>query len=170
MSLRPSRASLGAGQLSSTQLRAAYFGGQAVTDVPEPVSRFLQRWRRTPAFTRLRAEHRAILTERAAWNGQPRREVLMLDLRENQLRVQRRHEVIGRGLLALPGRLLTAGEAAPPNAQVFDHPARSLSLPTIAYAVRGEASGGEWVSLSALSRPRQFFEDHQVIVRRLLGR
>ncbi|WP_161881034.1 adenylyltransferase/cytidyltransferase family protein [Deinococcus alpinitundrae] len=156
------------GQLNATQLRAAYFAGQPVTDVPEPVSRFLQRWRRTPVFARLRAEQQAILVERAAWDGQTRRELLVLDLQEDQLRLQRRRAVIGRGLLALPGRLLAAGEAAPPGARIFDHPARALSLPTTAYVVRGEASGGEWVSLAALSRSRQFFEDHQVIVRRLL--
>ncbi len=157
-------------QLNATQLRAAYFAGQPVTDVPEPISRFLKRWRRTPAYARLRAEQQAILAQRAAWDGQTRRELLVLDLRAEQIRLQRRYEVIGRGLLALPGRVLAAGEAAPPDAPVFDHPARSLSLPTTAYVVRGEADSGEWLPLSVLSRPRQFFEDHQVIVRRLLGR
>ncbi|WP_420593888.1 adenylyltransferase/cytidyltransferase family protein [Deinococcus sp.] len=160
--------------LGASTLRAAYFEGGNVTDVPAVVQHFLETWQATPTFRRLQAEHRAIQKVRVAWDGEPRCELLFLDLQHGQLRVERRSGAIGRGLWALPGRPLAAGEAAPGKAHVFAAPARSLTVPTTAYVVsspseRPALTTGLWLPLSAaLERPRRFFEDHQVIVRRML--
>ncbi|AWN24236.1 ADP-ribose pyrophosphatase [Deinococcus irradiatisoli] len=157
--------------LNATEIRAAYFEGRAVPGVPPAVGKFLERWKASATYTRLRAEHLAVQAARRAWNGQPQREVLTVDVNAGQVRLARRTQPIGRGLWALPSTALPPGRDPPPQAQVFDHPARSLAVPTTAYAVQGEAGSGEWVPLeAALRQPRRFFEDHHVILRRMLER
>jgi bifunctional NMN adenylyltransferase/nudix hydrolase len=59
----------------------------------------------------------------------------------------------------------------PAGATVFSHPARSLGVPTTAHVVLTDSPppGTRPVPLAhALARPRQFFEDHHVILRRML--
>ena len=53
------------------------------------------------------------------------------------------------------------------------HPSRSLAIPTTAYVVRSPTPPdfkGELIPMThALLRPRKFFEDHHVILTKLLG-
>ena len=157
--------------LNATDLRRAYFTGGPVGDVPDAVQAALETFRQTRTFRRLWAEYAAVGAERTRLAGDtlPLREVRHCHIAGNHVWLRRRSGPIGRGLWELPGRWLDPGEVPPPGARVFGHPSRSLVLPSEAH-VLPSPGGGEAVPLAwALTHPRHFFEDHGVIVRRLLG-
>lgn len=161
--------------LNATDIRRAYFTGQNLPDtVPEAVRTFLAQFALTPAFARLQAEWEAVAVARAAFpKGLAAFEERWLHLAGQQVWLHTRHGDIGRGLWELPGQFLAAGErpTQQPDA-VFDHPARSLVVPTSAYVYRAtppSETPARAVALAyALARPRRFFEDHHVILSRLL--
>lgn len=153
--------------LNATGVRVALFGDREVEAVPPAAHAFLNDFRRTRTFRRLQAEHFALLAARAAWDGHPVHEVLLCDVHHDAVTLHRRTGPIGRGLWELP-RL--SGNAAPPEgARVFDHPSRSLVVPATAHVVTGRAAGERVPLALALARPHRFFEDHHVILRRMLG-
>ncbi|MFC5847709.1 ADP-ribose pyrophosphatase [Deinococcus petrolearius] len=157
--------------LNATDLRRAYFTGEPVPDLPDAVWAALGAFRQTRTFRRLRAEYTAVQAERSRLAGAtlPLREVRHCHVAGGHVWLRRRTGPIGRGLWELPGRWLDLGESPPPGARVFGHPSRSLVLPGVAHVLLSDG-GGEAVPLAwALARPRQFFEDHHVILRRLLG-
>ena len=156
--------------LNATDLRRAYFTSEPVGDVPDAIAAALDTFRHTRTFRRLRAEYAAVQAERARLAGAtlPLPEVRHCHIAGDQVWLRRRTGPIGRGLWELPGRWLDPGESPPPGAQVFGHPSRSLVLPGVAH-VLPTAGGGEAVPLAwALAHPRHFFEDHAVIVRRMV--
>ncbi|ALW89265.1 adenylyltransferase/cytidyltransferase family protein [Deinococcus actinosclerus] len=163
------------GVLNATAVRRALLERDEVpAHLPPTVAAFLTRFRDTPALTRLRAEWMALQAELAAWDGTPRHERLDLHLSrehgEDCVWLARRPGPVGAGLWTLPATPLSP-EARPAGAAVFAHPARSLGVPTTAHVVRVAAPppGTRPVALArALARPRQFFEDHHVILRRRL--
>ncbi|WP_288401875.1 ADP-ribose pyrophosphatase [uncultured Deinococcus sp.] len=156
--------------LNATDLRRAYFTGEPVPDLPDAVRAALDTFRHTRTFRRLRAEDAAVQAERARLAGAPLplQEVRHCHVAGGHVWLRRRTGPIGRGLWELPGHRLGPGETPPPGARVFGHPSRSLVLPAVAHVLPSEG-GGEAVPLAwALARPRHFFEDHAVIVRRMV--
>ncbi|WP_155299477.1 ADP-ribose pyrophosphatase [Deinococcus kurensis] len=164
------------GVLNATAVRRALLErGGVPAHLPPAVAAFLTRFRDTPTLTRLRAEWVALQAERAAWDGTLRHERLDLHLSRERgeacVWLARRPGPVGAGLWTLPATPLSP-EARPVGAAVFAHPARSLGVPTTAHVVRVAAPppGTRPVALArALARPRQFFEDHHVILRRVLN-
>ncbi|GGK93012.1 adenylyltransferase/cytidyltransferase family protein [Deinococcus radiotolerans] len=169
---RPLR--VGEGVLNATDLRRALFElGEVPALLPPAVAAALTRFQDTGTYTRLRAEWFALQAELAAWDGTPRHERLDLHLSRGptgpHVWLARRPGPVGSGLWTLPATAL-GSRALPAGAAVFPHPARSLGVPTTAHVVRTATppSGTRPVPLAhALARPRQFFEDHHVILRRL---
>lgn len=163
--------------LNATDIRRAYFTGQALPDdVPEAVRTFLAQFALTPAFARLQVEWEAVEAARAALpKGVERFEERWLHLQGEQVWLNTRQGDIGRSLWELPGHFLPAGERPKrqPDA-VFDHPARSLVAPTTAYVYKAAPPSdtpAHAVALAyALAHPRRFFEDHGVILLRMLER
>lgn len=161
--------------LNATEVRAALFEGRALTHLPPTVRVSLEAFRGTRTFRRLQAEYFAVLAARAAWDGQPVHEVLSFEVRAGAVTLHRRSSAIGRGLWELPR---VASATVPAGARVFEHPSRSLVVHATAHVVRADvlrAQGvrgravGERVALDlALARPHRFFEDHHVILRRML--
>lgn len=159
--------------LSATDIRAAYFEERELTQIPGAVRDFLERFRQKRTFRRLQAEHFAVLARREALKKQSSppnlQELRFLHVSEGQVWLHRRRDPVGNGLWELPGHLLQEGETAPTSARIFDHPSRSLVWPAAAHVVR-EPGGGVPVPLQlALGRPHRFFEDHHVILRRMLS-
>ncbi|MFC4639609.1 adenylyltransferase/cytidyltransferase family protein [Deinococcus hohokamensis] len=158
--------------LNATDLRAAYFQGGRVEDVPRGVAGFLEAFRRTPAYVRLQAEWRAVQDARAALPAAPLHEERWVQVEGSHVWLSTRHGPIGQGLWELPGRVLPPGQEPMPGGELFAHPSRALVAPTTAHVWRGAAPDGvaRPVPLAtALQRPRRFHEDHHVILRRLLG-
>ncbi|MBB5361872.1 adenylyltransferase/cytidyltransferase family protein [Deinococcus humi] len=162
--------------LNATDLRRALFEGLPLpAGVPETVQDFLETFTRTPAFTRLQAEWQAVTAARAALPPGARLiEERWLHRTGQRVALHTRTGPIGAGLWELPGQVLPPGERPRPGAQaVFDHPARALVAPTAAHIYSGApppAFASRPVALTtALARPRRFFEDHHVILARLLG-
>lgn len=162
--------------LNATDLRRALFEGQPLPPaVPAAVRAFLEAFAHTPAFTRLQAEWRAVAAARAALPpGVHLAEERWLWRAEERVMLHTRSGPIGQGLWELPGHVLPPGQ--PPRAgatAVFDHPARALVAPTAAHIYLAEpppAFACRPVPLTtALACPRRFFEDHHVILTRLLG-
>ncbi len=166
--------------LSATDLRAAYFEERPLRQLPAAVRDFLEAFRQTRTFRRLQTEHFAVLARREALKKQASppalQEVRFLHVSGGQVWLNRRRDPVGNGLWELPGHLLAAGdlhdfqegEAAPAPARIFDHPSRSLVWPTAARVVQ-QPGGGTPIPLHlALGRPHRFFEDHHVILRRML--
>ncbi|GGS13270.1 adenylyltransferase/cytidyltransferase family protein [Deinococcus knuensis] len=162
---------VGEGVLNATEVRAALFGqGEVPAHLPPAVAGFLTRFLGTRTFTRLRAEWAALEAERAAWDGTPRHERLDLHVTPELVWLARRPGPVGAGLWTLPATPLPP-DRLPAGATVFSHPARSLGVPTTAHVVLTDSPppGTRPVPLAhALARPRQFFEDHHVILRRML--
>lgn len=162
---------VGEGVLNATEVRAALFGqGEVPPDLPPAVAAFLTRFRDTRTFGRLRAEWAALEAERAAWDGTPRHERLDLHVTPEHVWLARRPGPVGAGLWTLPATPLHP-DRLPAGATVFSHPARSLGVPTTAHVVLTDSPppGTRPVPLAhALARPRRFFEDHHVILRRML--
>ncbi|WP_051935361.1 adenylyltransferase/cytidyltransferase family protein [Deinococcus sp. YIM 77859] len=161
--------------LNATDLRAAFLTGRPLPPgVPEAVHAFLARFARTPAFARLQREWAAVAAARAALPpGTHLHEERWLHVREEQVWLHARREPIGDGLWELPGRVLPPAHKPPPGAAaLFDDPARALVLPTTAHVWLGPppaAFVARPVPLRrALALPRRFFEDHHVILTRLL--
>lgn len=150
--------------LNATEIRAALFGGEAVAHVPPAVGAQLRAFQDTRVFRRLQAEHHAVQAARAGWDGRPLHEALTLDVREGAVTLRRRPGPIGRGLWELPRRALPTGAAG----REFGHPARSLAVPATAHVFCGPAPGERVPLALALARPHRFFEDHHVILRRML--
>lgn len=165
--------------LNATDIRAALFEGWPLpTGVPDPVRTFLTRFALTPAFARLRAEWQAVKRLRATLPaGLLLHEERWLHLTDRHVWLRTRTEATGRGLWELPGRVLSPGQLPHAVADaVFDHSARSLVGPTAAHVYRGppppsvsEAALRPVPLKTALGRPRRFFEDHQVILRRMVA-
>ncbi|GAA5511887.1 bifunctional NMN adenylyltransferase/Nudix hydrolase [Deinococcus carri] len=162
--------------LNATDLRAAFLTGRPLPDsVPGAVRPFLARFALTPAYARLRAEWQAVEAARAGLPpGVHLHEERWLHLREEAVWLHTRRSAIGNGLWELPGRVLPPGESpAFPAHAVFDHPARALVAPTAAHVWLGPppaAFPARPVPLArALALPRRFFEDHHVMLTRLLG-
>ncbi|WP_291425689.1 ADP-ribose pyrophosphatase [Deinococcus sp.] len=163
--------------LSATDLRAAYFEERLLEQLPAAVRGFLENFRQTRTFRRLQAEHFAVLARRQALKQQASppvlQEVRFLHVSGGQVWLNRRRDPVGKGLWELPGHLLAAGDlqdvaAARASGRIFDHPSRSLVWPTAAQVVQ-EPGGGTPIPLQlALGRPHGFFEDHHVILRRML--
>ncbi|MFB9992592.1 adenylyltransferase/cytidyltransferase family protein [Deinococcus oregonensis] len=167
--------------LNATDIRAALFEGLPFPGgLPESVRAFLTRFALTPACARLQAEWEAVRQLRATLPaGVQLHEERWVCLTDQHIWLQSRTEATGRGLWALPGCVLSPGVQPVPVAEaIFDHPARSLVVPTTAHVYRGPPPQGlpdsalRPVPLStALARPRRFFEDHQVILSQMiLGR
>ncbi|GGM09030.1 adenylyltransferase/cytidyltransferase family protein [Deinococcus aerophilus] len=162
--------------LHATDLRRAVFTGQPLpAHLPAPVADFLQAFLQTPAGVRLQAEWRAVEEARAGLPAGIRlQEERYLFLQDGRVCLNTRTGAIGRGLWELPGQVLPPGERSRTGADaVFDHPARALVAPTTAYVFLGPPPAGvpgQAVSLgTAVARPRRFFEDHHVILTRMLG-
>jgi bifunctional NMN adenylyltransferase/nudix hydrolase len=162
--------------LNATDVRQTYFTDQLPEHLPGAVQTALDAFRQTRTFRRLQAEYAAVQAERARLAGaaSPLREVRHFQLAEGQVWLRRRSDPIGRGLWELPGRWLGAEEPSPPGARVFSHPSRSLVLPSVAHVLnsgRGpDLDSAQPVPLAwSLAHPRHFFEDHQVILRRMSG-
>ena len=159
------------GMLNATAVRRALLErGEVPAHLPPAVAGFLTRFLSTRTFTRLRAEWAALEAERAAWDGTPRHERLDLHVTPEHLWLARRPGPVGAGLWTLPATPLHP-DRLPAGAIVFAHPARSLGVPTAAHVVLADAppAGTRPVPLAhALARPRRFFEDHHVILRRML--
>ncbi|RJF69077.1 ADP-ribose pyrophosphatase [Deinococcus cavernae] len=161
--------------LNATDIRAALFTRQPLPGgLPGPVLDFLRQFPQGRGFPRLVREWQAVQAARAAAGPGPHRELRWLDVRGPDLTLHQRTQDIGQGLWELPGRPLVVGEGVPEGATVFDHPSRSLVVPSAAYVLRAAAPPeypGERVAIAhALLRPRKFFEDHHVILTRMLGR
>lgn len=163
--------------LHATDLRRAVFTGRPLPGhLPAPVAGFLQAFVQTPAGLRLRAEWQAVEEARAGLPAGCRlHEERWLFLQGGRICLNTRTEAIGRGLWELPGLVLPPGERPRTGADaVFDHPARALVAPTTAQVFVGLPPAGvpgHGVSLGpAVARPRRFFEDHHVILTRMLGR
>ena len=158
--------------LSATDIRAAYFEGRPLRQVPRATAEFLEEFSNTRLFVRLQTEHFAVQAEQSRLTAPPhttRREVRFCWLADGHIWLGRRTGPVGRGLWELPGHALQPQQAPPPHARLFDAPGRSLLGPSAAYVVR-QPGGGVPVPLDlALSRPHRFFEDHHVILRRMLG-
>ena len=159
------------GVLNATAVRRALLErGEVPAHLPPAVAAFLTRFLGTPTLTRLRTEWTALEAERVGWDGTPRHERLDLHVTPEHVWLARRSGPVGAGLWTLPATPLSP-EALPAGAAVFAHPARSLGVPTTAHVVLADAppAGTSPVPLAhALARPRQFFEDHHVILRRML--
>ena len=159
------------GVLNATAVRRALLErGEVPAHLPPAVAGFLTRFLGTRTFTRLRAEWAALEAERAAWDGTPRHERLDLHVTPEHVWLARRPGPVGAGLWTLPATPLHP-DALPMGANVFSHPARSLGVHTTAHVVLADTPppGTRPVPLPlALARPRQFFEDHHVILRRML--
>lgn len=162
--------------LNATDLRAAFLTGRPLpAAVPQAVHAFLRRFAQTPAFARLQREWAAVEAARAALPpGSHLDEERWLHVGAGQVWLHTRREPIGDGLWELPGRVLPPGGAPEPGAAaVFDHPARALVAPTAAhvYCRPPPASfPARPVPLAlALRTPRRFYEDHHVILTRLLS-
>ena len=170
----PAQTASGTGVLNATDLRAALLGrGEVPPHVPPAVQAFLRDFLRTPTAARLSAEYHAVQASRASLSGTPtpRHERLDLHTDPHTVWLTRRAGPIGRGLWALPATPLPPGDL-PAQATAFAHPARSLVWPTTAHVVRTAAPppGTRPVPLAAaLARPHAFFEDHHVILTRLMG-
>lgn len=159
--------------LNATDIRAALFTRQPLPGgLPGPVRDFLHQFPQGRGFPRLAREWYAVQQSRQQCEG-PRREVRWLDVRGPDVFLSKRREDIGQGLWELPGLVLAHGETPPAGARIFDHPSRSLVIPTTAYVVRQVTPPNlliEAVALThALLRPRRFFEDHHVILTRMLS-
>ncbi len=169
----PAQIASGTGLLNATDLRAALLGrGEVPPHVPPAVQAFLRDFLRTRTAARLSAEYHAVQATRAALNGTPtpRHERLDLHTDPHTVWLTRRAGPIGRGLWALPATPLPPGDL-PVQATAFAHPARSPVWPTTAHVVRTAAPppGTRPVPLAAaLARPHAFFEDHHVILCRML--
>ncbi len=162
--------------LNATDLRRALFGGQPLpARVPAAIQAFLTAFADTPAFARLQAEWQAVAVARAALPpGLHLTEERWLWRTGERVALHTRPGPIGRGLWALPGWQLPPGEQPRAGAEaVFAHPSRSLVAPAAAHVFLGvppPAFGSRPVLLTtALARPRRFYEDHHVILTRLLG-
>lgn len=160
--------------LNATDIRAALFTRQPLPGgLPGPVRDFLLHFPQGRGFPRLVREWHAALQAKATAAPGPHREIRWLDVRGLDIYLHKRTQDIGQGLWELPGRPLGAGEGVPDGAAVFDHPSRSLVVPATAYVIRGPSPPeftGELIPIThALLRPRRFFEDHHVILTRLLG-
>ncbi|MEW6422284.1 MAG: adenylyltransferase/cytidyltransferase family protein [Deinococcota bacterium] len=162
--------------LNATDLRAAWLTGRPLPEgVPRPVRAFLTRFAGTPAFARLQAEWAAVEAARALLPpGVHLHEERWLQVEQGQVWLHTRRGDIGRGLWELPGRVFPPGKwPAMPADALFDHPARALVAPTAAHVWWGPRPApfpARPVPLArALTRPRRFFEDHHVILTRLLG-
>ncbi|MXV21515.1 adenylyltransferase/cytidyltransferase family protein [Deinococcus xianganensis] len=162
---------VGEGVLNATAVRRALLErGEVPAHLPPAVAAFLTRFRDTRTYTRLRAEWAALEAERAAWDGTPRHERLDLHVTPEHVWLVRRPGPVGAGLWTLPAMPLHP-DRLPAGATVFAHPARSLGAPTTAHVVLAATppAGTRPVPLAhALARPRRFFEDHHVILRRML--
>jgi bifunctional NMN adenylyltransferase/nudix hydrolase len=161
--------------LNATDLRRALFQDQPLpAGVPQPVQAVLETFTRTPAFARLQTEWRAVAAARAALpSGVHLAEERWLWRTGQRVALHTRTGPIGSGLWELPGQVLPPGERPRPGAQaVFDHPARALVVPTAASiysAMPPPPLKSRPVALTtALARPRRFFEDHHIILTRLL--
>ena len=162
--------------LNATDLRAALFtGGVWPPGTPPAVQAWLEAFRQTRPAARLAREWGAVEAARAALPpGLPLHEERWLHVQGDALWLHVRRDAIGDGLWELPGRALPPGEqptSAKPH--VFAHSARSLVAPATAHVHLGSPPNGlpsRPVTLGvALARPRRFFEDHHVILTRLLA-
>lgn len=153
--------------LSATDIRAAYFEGRAVEQVPHATAAFLEQFRSRPLFGRLQREYLAL--KALAQQPKPSGEVRYFWQQQGHLWLSRRTGPIGFGLWELDGHYLTVGEAAPAHTRVFEAPTRSLLGQIPAYVLRGQGEGQAVPLELALRRPHRFFEDHHVIVQRMLA-
>lgn len=162
--------------LNATDLRAALFtGGGWPPGTPPAVQAGLEAFRRTRVAARLGREWRAVEAARAALPpGLPLHEERWLHVQGDAVWLHVRRNAIGDGLWELPGRALPPGEQPTvPTPHVFAHPARSLVAPAAAHVHLGPPPADLLARLVplgvALARPRRFFEDHHVILTRLLA-
>ena len=162
--------------LNATDLRAALLTGQPLpAEVSPAVARQLSVFARTPTAARLRREWAAVDAGRTALASTALlHERRWLRVEGGEVWLNHRAGPIGQGLWELPGAVLLPGEPVPAGGHLFDHPARALLKPTAAQVVPGPAPrpfGARPVHLEvALAHPRNFHEDHGVIVARLTGR
>ncbi|MDB5044691.1 MAG: ADP-ribose pyrophosphatase [Deinococcus sp.] len=164
--------------LNATDIRAALFEGLPwPSGLPDSVRAFLTGFVLTPAFARLHAEWEAVRHLQAAVpSGAHLHEERWVRLSAQHIWLQTRTQPIGRGLWELPGRVLSPGVQPVAVADaIFDHPARSLVAHTTAHVYRGDPPPDSRYAASrpvplttAVARPRRFFEDHHVILGRLL--
>ena len=156
-------------------LRAALFSGNEsdwqalLAQLTAPSAAFLDTYRRSPAWTEMRAEYDAVQATRASWRSAPYPPVLAtadaLVLHDAHLLLIQRARAPGKGLWALPGGFVDPDEtllaaclreldeetglrpaaalasaAAPPA--VFDAPRRSLRARIITHVFRFDLSPG----------------------------
>ena len=161
--------------LNATDIRTALFEGAPLpAGLPGSVAEALRRFALSPTCARLRREWAAAQQERAALSpGTVLEEERWLHVEDGRVWLTHRPGPIGQGLWALPGQVLPPGEGAPPGDATFNHPARALVTRTVAQVQLGASPAGFQavpVHLEvALSHPRQFHEDHGVILARLTG-
>ncbi|MFC6591284.1 adenylyltransferase/cytidyltransferase family protein [Deinococcus lacus] len=158
------------GALNATDIRRAYFAGDLTPpQVPQAAWTELLALARRPAYARLQREAAALQAQQAQWDGQVRSEQRLLYAAQGQVWLCRRQGPVGEGLLELPGFSLPPG--TPGTGTCFDHPGRSLGVPAVAWVSRVSLppEGSRPFDLSLVAaRPRLFFEDHAVLLQRLL--
>lgn len=160
--------------LNATDLRAALFTGQPLpVGVSPAVARRLAAFTRTPTAARLRREWAAVEEWRAASAPVLLHERRWLHVEGERVWLAHRAGPIGQGLWELPGEVLAPGEEVPAGGHLFDHPARALVTPSVAHVFPGPPPphfAARPVGLSvARACPRNFHEDHGVILARLTG-
>ncbi|PKP86385.1 MAG: ADP-ribose pyrophosphatase [Alphaproteobacteria bacterium HGW-Alphaproteobacteria-17] len=183
-------------------------------NVPAPVFEMLDAFRKSsPAFPQLVREHQFIESYRKGWANAPYPPTFVTSdavvVHSGHVLLVRRRAEPGKGLWALPGGFLRQNEpiidccirelreetrlkipvpvlkGSIKNANVFDHPGRSMRGRTVTHAfhfnfpsgplpaVKGadDADKARWVPVSeALAMSQQLFEDHWHILEYFLGR
>jgi len=181
--------------LSATPLRRAWFDGDddvLARGTSPVVFEFLRAFRDTPDFRELRADDAFLLAWREQIATSPARAFVAVHAvarHGGRVLLRERVERPGRGLLALPGGLLTDHDdaealvrnlthaqtgvtlpRAPAPPRSFTHPARSPLGREVAlvHAFATDSAGTEgegwWLISDALSVPERFYADHHRIL------
>jgi bifunctional NMN adenylyltransferase/nudix hydrolase len=159
--------------INAADIRNLYFGTHRadIKNVPAPVAKWLDKFRKTKHYTDLSEEHAMIQAYRASWSVAPFPPMFVtvdaVVIKSGHVLVVRRKGRPGKGTIALPGGFLNANEFIADGAlrelkeetgikvpldvlkgsiagtQVFDDPTRSLRGRTITHAFMIDLGSGE---------------------------
>ncbi len=104
--------------INATDIRRAYFGGGDIPRdlLPEPVAQWLEQWKATPSYDRIKAEADFVTRYRSQFAGQKYAPTFncadAIVTQSGHVLLVRRKAMPGKGLLALPGGFIKEDETS----------------------------------------------------------